>query len=87
MMLTLVTDEIGSRVIWGPERMQEGNRIDLRRRVGPIEHDDFARIALYEHDSVGRNDYFGFVGVYFGEMIMTDTVKGSAMMNLSVSSL
>lgn len=59
MMLTLVTDEIGSRVIWGPERMREGNRIDLRRRVEPIEYDDFARIALYEHDRVGRNDYFG----------------------------
>ncbi len=59
MMLTLVTDERNFGMIWGPERMREGNRINLRDRVDPIEYDDFARISLYEHDRVGRNDYFG----------------------------
>lgn len=59
MMLTLVTDERNFGRIWGPERMREGNTINLLDRLDPIEYDDFARISLYEHDRVGRNDYFG----------------------------
>jgi hypothetical protein len=59
MMLTLSSNEVTSRVIWGPEGLRKENRMDLKSRIAPIEYDDLAKISLYEHDSVGRNDYFG----------------------------
>ena len=51
--------------------MREGNRIDLGGRVAPIEYDDFARISLYEHDQVGRNDYFGTMSFFPGSRVGT----------------
>jgi hypothetical protein len=59
MMLTLAADEMGEDVIWGPQRMRRGDRIELADQLSDIEYDNFAIISLYEHDSVGNNDSFG----------------------------
>lgn len=72
MMLTLATDEGYLGRIWGPTRMREGHRITLSDHVDPIVYNDFARIALYEHDRVGRNDYFGAMRFMIPSVDRTD---------------
>jgi hypothetical protein len=59
VFLSLSTEEVTGRIIWGPQRMREGNQITLSSQVTPIEYDEFAIISLYEHDTIGDNDYLG----------------------------
>ncbi len=57
--LRVDTDSLARRVVWGPDRMGRGDRIDLTHRVEPIVYYDLAHISLREEDRVGRDDHYG----------------------------
>ena len=59
VFLSLSSEEGSGRILWGPYRMREGDEVNLRDEVDPIEYEEFAIIALYEHDEIGDNDYLG----------------------------